>query len=221
MKLKQGARIVTAAGQGLGHLERVVMDPRTKAVTHVVVSKGLLFTKEKVVPIDLIASVAGDEIWLREAAGDVDQLPEYQETTYVPLSEAERSRVPAETLERVSPVYWYPAYPASGLGVPGLGSVGPPYVARTEENVPEGTVALAKGARVVSADGQHVGNVEQVLTDPQADRATHFVISAGLLLKTRKLIPTTWISDLGRDEVHLAVGAQLIEELREYEPVNN
>jgi hypothetical protein len=179
-----------------------------------------LFTTEKVVPIDLIASARGDELWLREDAGDLDQLPEYEETTYVPLSEAERSQVPAETLERISPVYWYPSYPATGWVAPGLGAVGPPYVARTEENVPESTVALAKGARVISADGQHVGNVEQVLTDPQADRATHFVVSAGLLLKTRKLIPTTWISDLGRDEVHLAVGAQLIDELREFEPLN-
>jgi uncharacterized protein YrrD len=216
MKLKEDAKVVTADGQTVGHVDRVVMDPRTKEVTHVVVRKGWLFTEDKVVPIDLITGVVDDQVQLREGAGDLERLPDYEETTYIPLDEVERSRVPAESYP--PPLYWYPPYPAAGWGAYGFGYGGPQYVARTKENVPEGTVALAEGAKVISADDQHVGNVEQVLTDPQADRATHLVISEGLLLKTRRLIPTTWISDLGRDEVRLAVGAQLIQELREYQP---
>jgi uncharacterized protein YrrD len=218
MKLKEDAKVVTADGQTVGHVDRVVMDPRTKEVTHVVVRKGWLFTEDRVVPIDLIGGVVDDQVRLREDAGDLERLPYYEETTYIPLDEVERSRVPADTQTRVAPLYWYPPYAAAGWDTFGFGYVGPQYVARTKENVPEGTVALAEGAKVISADGQHLGNVEQVLTDPQSDRATHLVISEGLLLKTRRLIPTAWISDLGRDEVHLAVGAQLIQELREYQP---
>jgi uncharacterized protein YrrD len=77
---------------------------------------------------------------------------------------------------------------------------------------------LKEGAKVLSEDDQYVGNVEQVLTDPEADRATHFVIAQGLLLKARKLIPIEWVADLGADEVHLAVDAKLLEELRDYHP---
>jgi uncharacterized protein YrrD len=220
MKLAQNARVETAGGQTVGHIDRVVLDPRTNEVTHLVVRKGLLFTEDKVVPIDLVARTAEERVVLRDDAGDLEQLPTFEETHYVPLSEYERSNVPPERVPAegyLPPLYWYPPYPAVAWG-PGGGMGGPAYVTRVEENIPEGTVALAEGAKVISADGQHVGNVEQVLTDPQADRATHFVVSQGLLFKTRKLVPTAWISDLARDEVRLAVGAQLLDELREYQP---
>jgi uncharacterized protein YrrD len=215
MKLEQNARVVAANGQAIGHVDRVVMDPRTKEVSHLVVRHGILFPEDRVVPIELIDRTEDDQILLREDAGDLEQLPIFEETHYVPLDDFEQSRAPA--VPYVPPMYWYPPYPTVGWGLYGTG-YGAGYITRTEKNIPQGTVALAEGAKVVSADGQHVGNVEQVLTDPQADRATHFVISSGLLFKTRKLVPTTWISDLGRDEVHLAVGAQLLNELREYQP---
>jgi uncharacterized protein YrrD len=213
MKLKENAHVVTADGQMVGQVDRVVMDPHTKEVTHVVVRKGLLFTEDKVVPMDLISSVVDDQVLLREDAGDLEGLPDYEETSYTPLDEYEQAQAPAETY--VPPVYWYPG---TGWGAYPVGYLGLQYVARTKENIPEGTVALEEGAKVISADGQHVGNVEQVLTDPQADRATHFVISQGMLLKTRKLLPTAWISRLARDEVHLAVGSHLLETLPEYHP---
>lgn len=69
---------------------------------------------------------------------------------------------------------------------------------------------------MISADDKHVGNVEQVFTHPQANRATYFMISEGLLLKTRKLVPATWISTLMEDEVHLAVSARVLDQLPEH-----
>lgn len=216
MRLKENARVVTADGKEVGHIDRVVIDPRTKEVTHIVVRKGLLFTEDKVLPMSLISNVVDDQVLLRGDAGDLESLPDYQEISYTPLNEYERTQMPAEGY--IPPVYWYPPYPALGWGTNPAAYVGSPYVAHTVENIPEGTVALEEGAKVLSADGQHVGNVEQVLTDPQADRATHIVISQGILLKNRKLIPTTWISSLSGDEVHVAVGASLLDSLREYNP---
>lgn len=216
MRLKENARVVTADGNAVGHIDRIVIDPGTKEVTHVVVRKGLLFTEDKVLPMSLISNVVDDQVLLREDAGDLESLPDYEETSYTPLDEYERTQISAE--DYVAPVYWYPPYPGFGWGTYPAAFAAPRYVAHTVENIPEGTVALEEGAKVLSADSQHVGNVEQVLTDPEADRATHIVISQGLLLKNRKLVPTTWISSLSGDEVHLAVGASLLESLREYKP---
>lgn len=84
-----------------------------------------------------------------------------------------------------------------------------------EINIPDETVAVAAGAKVISADDKCVGNVEQVLTEAQADRATYFVISEGLLLKTRRLVPATWVSTIMDDEVHLTVSAHAVERLPE------
>lgn len=222
MKLAKDAQVKTAGGRPIGQVDRVVLDPRTKEVTHLVVRKGTLFAEDKVVPLDLVASADEAEVKLRPDAGDLDRLPQFEATHYVPVDE--RDQPPPSAGTYVPPVYWYPPYPAvgwgplGGWGSHGLADYGTGYTVRTEKNIPEGTVALAEGARVMSADGQHVGNVEQVLTDPQADRATHFVISKGMLLKTRKLVPAAWITDLMRDEVHLAVNAHLLDELREYQP---
>ncbi|HLF75027.1 MAG TPA: PRC-barrel domain-containing protein [Anaerolineales bacterium] len=217
MRLKENARVVATDGQTVGHIDRVVIDPRTKEVTHVVVRKGILFTEDKVLPMNLISRVNEDRVLLREDAGNLDDLPDYEETSYTLLDEYERKQVPAEGY--VPPVYWYPLpYAGPGWAAYPVAYAGPQYMARTVENIPEGAVALEEGARVFSADDQHVGDVEQILTDPEADRATHFVISKGIFLKNRKLIPTTWISTLSNNEVHLAVGANLLELLRGYDP---
>jgi len=69
---------------------------------------------------------------------------------------------------------------------------------------------------VLSSDDEQVGDVEEVLTEPMADRATHLVISEGLLLKEKKLVPTHWITAVLEDSVVLAVDAETIEDLPEY-----
>ena len=212
MELKKGTTVETPAGESVGHIDRVVMNPRTKEVTHVVVRKGFLFSEDKVVPISLIASTSEDRVMLREGAGDLQQLPASLETHYHPVSEAEL-RPESARAQYAPPVYLYP--PVMGVPPMAYSYPGPHYVAETQENIPEGTVALKEGAKVISSDGKHVGNVERVFTDPQADRATHLLISKGLLLKEKKLVPTTWLSDVTEDEAYLSVGSGTLEELRE------
>jgi uncharacterized protein YrrD len=213
MQLKQDAQVLTADGQNVGHLNRVVIDPRTKEVTHVVVRKGILFTQDKVVPINLIATGVGDRVTLREDAGDLQALPDFEEVHFTVVNEEELARWPQGGVDATS-LYWYPTI--GGLREAYLAPSGPPYMAEKKENVPPGTVALKEGAKVITADDKHVGNVEQILTDPQADRVTHFLVSQGLLLKEKKLVPMTWVSEVNEKEVRLAVGARTLAELRAY-----
>lgn len=42
MEFKDGANVYTSDGKTAGSLQRVVIQPETKAVTHIVVHKGLL-----------------------------------------------------------------------------------------------------------------------------------------------------------------------------------
>jgi len=214
MELNRGATVSNAAGEKVGHVDRVVMDPRTKEVSHIVVHRGLISAKDKVVPVSLIESASAEGVVLREGANGLESLPNFEDRHYIPVHETElRNRRRGD--DSANPVYWYP--PSLGSPVPLFNPTPEPeYVVKTERNVPEGTVALKEGARVVSADDRHVGNVEKVLTDPRSDRATHLMISKGLLLKARKLIPTTWIKDVAEEEVRLAVGSATLEELGEY-----
>jgi sporulation protein YlmC with PRC-barrel domain len=223
MQFRRGASVFTSDGQHVGEIDRVVIDPKTDEITHVVVEKGFLLTVDKVVPISLIGPATENRVTLRENAGDLEALPDFEEKHYVLLDEKRLKEASSQGYPR--PLHWYPPvrtmwwHNGGYLGYPGFfGYTMPPYVLETERNIPEGTIALREGAKVLSSDGKHVGDVEAVLTDPEEDRATHLVISQGLLLKERKLVPTSWISMVMSDEIHLAVGSHLIEGLQEYEP---
>ena len=77
---------------------------------------------------------------------------------------------------------------------------------------------LKKGVMVISSDGQKIGALDRVITDPKNDCVTHLVISSGFLIKKRKLIPVYWMGDVFEDQVHLSVGARLLGCLIEFHP---
>lgn len=216
MQFKQGSPVYTADGQDVGRVDRVVLNPKTKEVTHIVVRKGFLFLEDKIVPLSLIASSTEEGVSLRPNAGNLDALPPFEETHYVSADEAE-AREAGYAADMAAPLYWYPpmggwlGYSEYSYGYP------PPYPTEAQQNIPPDTVALREGALVITADGQQVGTVERVFTDSQTDRATYFLMSQGLFFKERKLIPVTWIRTINENEIHLSVGAVTLDGLREYQ----
>jgi uncharacterized protein YrrD len=211
MQFKQDESVVMPNGQVVGHVDRVVMNPQNKQITHIVVRKGFFFTEDKLVPLSLIETATEDRVTLRRDAGDLDKLPAFEDTHYIPLTDPE-AKSAAYTSDLASPLYWYPP-----LGGWMAYDYPPPYVVETERHIPEDTVPLREGARVISADDKHVGNVERVFTEANADRATYFLISKGLFLKERKLVPTTWVREVSEDEVRLSVDSSVLETLHEYQ----
>ena len=213
MEFKEDTSVYSADGKEIGRIDRVVIDPNTKEVTHVVVRKGLLFVEDKVLPVDLFASSSEDRATLKENATDLQDFPNFEEQYYINAQEEE---VPSEAVPGYypGPLYWYPPYGYPPMAFPGY--IAPPYVVETQRNIPEGTIPLKEGAEVISSDDQHAGNVEEILTEPDSERITHLVISKGLLLKKEKLVPSTWISNVEENRVYLAVGSGLLEKLPEY-----
>jgi sporulation protein YlmC with PRC-barrel domain len=213
MQFRQNAGVHTADGKVAGRIDRVVLDPKTKEVTHIVVRKGFLFTDDKVIPMDLIDAASEAGVMLRENAGDLQALPLFEETHHVRAAESPPTQAGGDIRVNDTPsFYWYPLMG----GVPPIAvadPLTPGYVAETEQNIPEGTVALKEGAKVIAADGQHVGNVEQVITDPRVGRIMNLVISQGILVKERRQVPFTWVSTVREHEVHLTVASQIIDEL--------
>ena len=86
-------------------------------------------------------------------------------------------------------------------------------------NIPENTVALKEGARVIDCDDKEVGHVAQVLTSTPTEQVTHFLIVKGLLVKEHRLIPVGWVDRLTDDEVKLGVDSSIVERLPVVEPV--
>lgn len=232
MQFKQGTDIYTADNQKAGTVDRVAIDPKTQEVTHLITRRGFLFPEERVIPISLVGTTSEEQITLRENAADIEDMPPFEELHYVqvnpegqPLeSQPGDAGSAGEEKQSTPPVFWYPPVGMTWWHVPGYysypGQFGeriPPYIAvEKNQNIPEGTVPLEVDAHVISAEGEHVGDVEEVFTEPKANRVTHLLISRGLLFKETKLVPTSWITKVKEDEVHLVVGAAVLEALPEY-----
>jgi len=211
MQFKQNAGVFTTNGESVGHIDRVVLDPSTKTVTHIVVRKGFFFQEDKVVPLEMISEATEDRITLRADAGDLQALPLFEEKHYVISEEAAPPTLPSGYVASSSG-YMLSNVPGESLILPVVEKP----IAQIEQHIPEGTVALKEGAKVITAEGKHVGHIERVFTDAQVNRATHLLLSDGLFLTEKKLIPMTWVDIIGEDEVHLTVEALAVEALNAF-----
>ena len=214
MNFVKGIEVFTATGDKIGTISRIVIDAKTRDVTDLVVESGTLFKGEKMIPVGLVNLENEDQIMLRETNQSIDEFPDYETTHYVPLEQA------SGPYEKVDTYYWYPPInyqlPPGGLGL--WSGVPTHEVSETETNIPEGRIAITEGAKVVSADDKHVGNVEQVITDSDTNNVTHFVVGKGFLLKEHKLVPARWVSSVDDGRIYLSVEARLFDRLPDYEP---
>jgi uncharacterized protein YrrD len=216
MELKEGTNVFTPGGEVVGKINRFVLDPATNEVTHLVVQKGWLLPEDKVVPIGMISTATEERVVLNQKIEDFDQLPSFEETHFVELTEADSGLTGPSTYRYAPAYYWYP--PSGYIGYPafGPGYYGWPPV-ETTRNIPADTIPLKEGADVISSDGEHVGDVERLFVDSESNKATHFVISEGLLFKERKLIPAHWIRSVEENKLNLAVPSRLLERLPAYQ----
>lgn len=215
IEIKEGTSVFTSDGKEVGKINRFVLDPGTNEVTHVVVQKGWLLPEDKVVPITMISTTTNERVVLYQKAEDLDRLPPFEETHYVELTSADLHPAGPSTYRYAPALYWYP--PSGYIGYPAFGTAyyGWPPV-ETTRNIPADTIPLKEGAAVVSSDDKHVGDVERLFIDAESNRATHFLISQGLLFKDRKLIPAHWIKSVEEDKVRLTVPSGLLERLPSY-----
>jgi uncharacterized protein YrrD len=214
MGFKKGAPVVNSAGEQVGTLDSVVIDPKNGDVTYLIVRKGAIFTEDKVVPFGMVVRVTDEGIALNDHAGDLDQLPAYLERYFVP---ADGGELVGGT--NAPPVYSNPMYGNSSLSPAAILASTPRVEGHTEvrTNIPPSDIVLRKGARVETREGTHVGDVDEVLVDGDARRATHFVVARGALFKSRKLIPAEWVTQVDEEVVRLAINDNALERLHDYE----
>jgi uncharacterized protein YrrD len=215
MQFKEGAEVRTADGEKVGTIDRIVLEPATRRVTHLVIEKGFLFPEDKVMPMSLVGPATEDRVILRQTKDGLAEFPDFRESRFVPADRGPRTGLGSDPQARA--LYWYPAigpwWTLSGYAAYSK----PGFVVKTK-NIPPGTVAVEEGARVLSSDGEHVGDIERIFAQPEEDRATHLLISEGLFRKEKTLIPTGWMTEVSEDEVHLSVHSSVVERLPEYQP---
>jgi uncharacterized protein YrrD len=217
MELREGVGVFTSDDKQVGKINRVILDPETNEVTHVVVQKGWLLSEDKVVPLDMIRSTTDEKVRLSGNADDFNKLPPFEESHFV-QTRSEDFPQAVDSPYDLSPAYfWYPpiVYPGYVAHSATSTPFPPPHLEKTR-NIPEETIPLKEGANVISSDEKHVGDVERLFVDASSKKVTHFLITKGLFFKEHKLIPVHWVKYVGEEKIHLLVASSLLERLPDH-----
>ncbi len=218
MRIDKGEKVFTAEGDIVGEVERVVLDPKTKEVTHIVVGEGGLFEEERVVPINIVESSRDERMMLRETPVDFDAFPVFEEIRYTPLNEKDRM-IMIGPLQKIRENYSHFQYPPlTGMSMSDQGAFRNAQIKETVENIPTGTLALREGAIVRDVDGKRFGRVERILTEAEDDQITYFVVSRGVVFKKKVLVPYEWVMSITEDEIRLAMGPTILNSLPTFRP---
>ena len=199
MIFKDGTSVYTMDGKKAGSLNRVVIDPATREVTHIVIQKGFLFKEDKVIAVEKVASTTDEKVDLNCSIDEVKLMSPLEVSQYVPINEDAGG-------QNFDPLA------GGGMGDPASNRK---VVMQTKRTIPDDLVAMKEGARVISTDNEQVGNVEHVYTDAGTGKVTHFIITVGVMSKARKTIPIDWVKLITDDDVFLSVGTHKLEDLTE------
>jgi len=183
-----GAR--ASCSDGLcGEVRRIVIDPDTRAVTHLVIEPKHLLKPSRLVPVDLVDITAG-EITLRCTIAEFENLDLAEERELVE---------------------------GPGLGIGGLAGGPPigiplPTEVIVQDVVPVGETEVGPGDPVHALDGA-IGHVQGFLADPGDHRITHVLLREGHLWGRKKVaIPISAVTGAGAG-IRLNLTKKQVEDL--------
>jgi hypothetical protein len=179
-----GSTVACSDGE-CGELRLVVVDPVAKALAHLVVDPRHRVGAGRLVPIELVESSGADEIRLSCTRAAFDELPDAEETRFLPGASGGYGYGPGQV---VSLPYF--GLGGMGLGMGGVGALGMGGVGMggmdlgpqpvVTDRVPVGEVAVRRGDPVAASDGD-IGRVAGLVVDPSDHHVTHVLLDEGHL----------------------------------------
>jgi sporulation protein YlmC with PRC-barrel domain len=173
-----------------GQVSRIVVDPTSRAVTHVAI---LLGRHERLVPVDLV-QVTADGLQLNCTRAEFDKLKPGEITEFMGGSWQlyTRGETTSEYAQRRRQTLTY-------------------------ESVPWGEVDVRPGDQVYATDGE-IGLVEGLAIDPADHRVTHVILQEGHLWGHKAVaIPVSAVTEV-RAGIRLNVSKQQVENLPPWRP---
>jgi hypothetical protein len=169
-----------------------------------VIRRGHVLTEDKAAAVNQLATATEERIVL---GSHLEQLPPFEQSHYVPLDEWTRPQWGVDLV----PLLWGAWRTGGGTFLD--------MMERTERNIPDGEVPVAKGALVEGPNGERMGHVREVVTDPASGRISHLIIEEGHLWgRHTRAIPATRVSGFGEGHLTLAVGPQTLDQVPAQQP---
>jgi len=192
-----GAKARCSDGE-CGEVRRIVVDPATDTVTHLVIAPERQPEHARLVPVDLAGTAAGG-ISLRCTLAEFGMLGHAEEREFADQSD-----------EYVGDERIYGAdYARLGMRIPpGAGR------RRTivQDVVPVGEIQVRPGDRVHAVDGE-IGRVQGFIVGPGDDRVTHVLLEEGHLWGHKEVaIPVSALTGVG-EGIRLNITKHQVESL--------
>ena len=189
-----------------GRLQRLVVDPASNAVTHIVVDSQEHFGIPLLVPMNMVTQTSQERVLLNCSQVDLKQMDPFEE---VVSSGVEGQPGLAGEMPPLFPAPGFGSFAMAGMSGPlGAGPVAMPIM---EEVVPEGEVVIGHNSTVQASDGD-VGHVEDLITDPTTGRLTHLVVRSGHLWATHTFrLPVSAVDVVEEDVVRLRLTQAEVE----------
>jgi sporulation protein YlmC with PRC-barrel domain len=185
---------VFAADGSYGRSTRVILNPVTEQVTHLVV-KEATFGVERLVPLQMVKESTPTVIRLNGSKSELEKLPPMTITEY---------------LQPVIPFnqYGIDQYVMWPYTVPGLTDI-----PLEHDMVPPDELAVRRGTRVEATDG-HVGRVSEFVVSPTNGHISHLVLEEGPFWSKKDVaIPIAQVDRIEKDTVYLKLDKQALEAL--------
>ena len=209
---------VSASDGSVGKVNRVVVDPVAKKLTHLVVETGLGQGPSRLVPLDLVQGDGGGEVRLSCTKAEFENLEPAEETKFVRRTTSFGSFGAGDVLS-------WPYYGAAGIGdLDGIGGAGgmgtedgsPVPRKVTYDTVPVGEVSVRRGQPVLATDGA-IGHVQGLVVHPDSGHVTHVLLQEGHLWGKKEVAIPISAVDSTVDGTQLKIAKKDVQDLP---PVN-
>ena len=192
-----------------GEVSRVVIDPVSQTLTHLVVDPKHGQKVGRLVPVDLVESTE-QTIRLRCTTAEFDALEQAEEKQFLPGARGRWGYGQAQMMS-------WPYYGLGGMGMGGIGMLGVATMGAspeviTRDRVPVGEVEVRRGEHVHATDGD-IGRVQGLVVDPADHHVTHILLDEGHLWGKKEVaIPISAVTGV-KDGVRLNLTKDEVSDL--------
>ena len=194
---------VKCSDGGIGHSTYVIVNPINQQITHLVVKSDLPPFHEHVVPLDQVDEAAPNLIKLKCTQGELEKMQQFKDQEYI------RTKIP--DYQSLDDNYLAAPYVIATPGY--IPEEKETYYPVEPENIPEGEIAIKRGARVEATDG-YVGQVDELLINSETMHVTHLVLRDRHIFSRKDItIPISQIDRVDEDNIYLKLDRHGVEEL--------
>jgi uncharacterized protein YrrD len=207
MVIGLGMNVYTSDGQGVGSIDRLILDPATNQVKAAVIRKGVLLRHDIEAPREIMVSTADGTIRLSATAAEVHSLPEFLPGAYT----TPPADYPLPAGYSSESVYLAYGFGLGGLGATPVGMM--PGNAQAREvraawhRQDLENAVIQEGSTVVSREEEQVGAVHQLRFNQQTGALTHIVVRRGFIFTKDTELPASMIASVRDGAVTLSVSA--------------